>query len=369
MTLVDRAEVLDRIDLAELATEICGEPVGRGRSTKWRCPNPAHPDQHPSMGLYESKQGHLRWKCHSCGEGGTAVDLLMISSKLTAGQALRELAACAGLHAIDNSAPSHPRRLAPAAVTTPRPARATASRPAGPVIEQFVAQAADLLWQPIGDGARRHLQRRGLTPPILRANRVGFDPGPRQLARPAGLPRFGPGIVYPVLDPTSGAATYYQVRYLGSTASTRKYDQPVTDVAANPTVAHIRNPTPPSPRTLVVCEGIPDALTAAHTGLAAVAVLGATHQPDALAAQLTQAPPGTVFLVAFDTDRTGTVAAYRLAAHLAQHGAVVARFAPAAPDLNAWWQADPTTLTHQLTATARMLSSLALPAADLAIAR
>ncbi|SNQ46595.1 hypothetical protein FRACA_1480003 [Frankia canadensis] len=76
VTTVDRDAVLDRTDLAALATEICGDPQGRGRGARWHCPNPAHPDEHPSMGIYQGFQGRWRWKCHACGEGGTAVDLL-----------------------------------------------------------------------------------------------------------------------------------------------------------------------------------------------------------------------------------------------------------------------------------------------------
>ncbi|HYT10105.1 MAG TPA: hypothetical protein VEL73_05525, partial [Mycobacteriales bacterium] len=92
MPMIDRTDVLDRTDLADLVTEICGPPHGGGRSARWHCPNPDHPDAHPSMGLYTGRQGVTRWKCHSCGEGGTAVDLVMISAGIGARAALRELA-------------------------------------------------------------------------------------------------------------------------------------------------------------------------------------------------------------------------------------------------------------------------------------
>ncbi len=370
MALVDRAEVLARIDLAELASEICGPPVGRGRSARWHCPNPDHPDQHPSMSLYNGKHGDRRWKCHACGEGGTAVDLLMITSRLDAGQALRELASRAGLHTAQDTRPMRattvPARSAPAV-------RSRAVQRLSPAIEGFVAQTAELLWQPAGEGARRHLLRRGLTEQVLRANRVGFDPGPRHLPRLKGLPYHGPGIVYPVLDPT-GLAIYYQLRYLDpTTAAARKYDQPIAELASNPKLARIRSHTTPRPGPLVVCEGIPDALSAAHTGLPAVAVLGVAHagadSAPALAALLTSTHPASAYLVAFDADPPGTSAAHRLAAHLAVRGATVARVAPPldTPDINAWWQADAAALTRQLTATAQILAS-GLPPAGLAVA-
>jgi DNA primase len=358
MALVDRAEVLARIDLGELASEICGPPVGRGRSARWHCPNPDHPDQHPSMSLYNGKHGQRRWKCHACGEGGTAVDLLMITSRLDAGQALRELASRAGLH------PAYDTRPVGAKTVPARPAPATrspAARLPSPAIERLVAQTAELLWQPAGDGARGHLLRRGLTEQVVRANRVGFDPGPRRLPRPRGLPYHGPGIVYPVLDRT-GVAIYYQLRYLDpSIAATRKYDQPVAELAPNPKLALIRAPTAPRPGPLVVCEGMPDALTAVHSGLPAVAVLGVAHagadSAPALAALLAGTHPASAYLIAFDADPPGTTAAHRLAAHLALQGATVARVAPPpdTPDINAWWQAEPAALTRQLIATAQIL--------------
>jgi Toprim-like len=112
---------------------------------------------------------------------------------------------------------------------------------------------------------------------------------------------------------------------------------------------------------LVVCEGFPDALTVAHTGLPAVAVLGVSHagphNADTLAGQLLADHPNAAFLVAFDADERGAAAALRLAAHLARRGAHAARIGPPSPhnDLNAWWQSDPNALTGHLVDTATML--------------
>jgi hypothetical protein len=77
-----------------------------------------------------------------------------------------------------------------------------------------VAEAARLLWDPIGDYARSRLRARGLSDDLLRANRIGFDPGPAVLAHPEGLPRSGPGVIFPALHPDTGAAGYYQLRSL-----------------------------------------------------------------------------------------------------------------------------------------------------------
>ncbi len=51
---------------------------------------------------------------------------------------------------------------------------------------------------------QRWLAERGLGEEVLRANRVGADPGPAALDRPRGLPRGGPAVVLPVLGAGRG---------------------------------------------------------------------------------------------------------------------------------------------------------------------
>lgn len=55
------------------------------------CPNPAHPkgDQHPSAGFFGD--GDARWKCHSCGESGDAVDLVRVAKGCDFAEAKRFL--------------------------------------------------------------------------------------------------------------------------------------------------------------------------------------------------------------------------------------------------------------------------------------
>jgi hypothetical protein len=291
MSLLDRDELLARTDLADLATQICGPAKGRGRSARWHCPNPEHPDEHPSMGIYLNGHGLQRWKCHSCGEGGTAVDMLMISTSMSAGEAL----------------------------------------------------------------AQRKLRERGLSEAILRVNRVGFDPGPGLLPRPQGLPRRSPGIVYPVLDQQTGQAIYYHVRSLSPRDATdRKYDQPTTAMAPNPKIAAIRSPQAQELGLLAITEGIPDGLTAVQAGAGAVAVLGVSHAGadtvDDLARRILHEHPSPAYAVCFDPDRAGLAACNLLADRLAHHGAIVAKILPpqGLRDLNAWWQADPHGLALQL---------------------
>jgi hypothetical protein len=370
MPRLDREELLARTDLAALATEVCGEPRGRGRSARWHCPNPDHPDAHPSMGIYRRGRGPARWKCHACGEGGTAVDLLMISAGVGAGEALRELARTAGLTPPEPAQRPHgrPRALQPPPGTAMPTVAAPPPAP-DPSVERFVAAAAEMLWQPVGDVARRHLRARGFAEDLLRANRVGFDPGPALLPRPGGLPRRGPGVVFPALDPVSGTAVYFQVRSLSPRfAAERKYDQPVVQLAPNPRLAAVRVSGTPVLGLLVICEGFPDALTVAQAGLPAIAVLGVSHagpeNAGDLARRILTDHAHPAYAVCFDSDVRGVQSAARLADRLARLGATVARLVPPAghKDLNDWWQANPQELARQLGDTSPLLAERAVAA-------
>lgn len=398
MPLMDRRQLLAQTNLVELVTEICGPPRGHGRSARWHCPNPDHPDRTPSMGIYTSGSGDERWKCHACGEGGTAVDLLMISANMNAGDALRDLAHRAGLdhpapiaigrtitpaqtrgtHAVSgpasstgfSSGSSTERRSAAAVPTGPMGIRPTqpghltegqlharARQSPDPAIERIVTAAAELLWQPVGRYARRYLARRGFPDELLREQRVGFDPGPAVLLRPAGLPRRGPGIVFPALDPTTGAAVYYQLRALSpDIAADRKYDQPTTEMAANPRLVALSTAHNGARGggVVAICEGFPDAYTAHLAGVRALALLGIGHAGPSgvrdLANRITSEHPATAYTVCFDNEARATQLAYRLGAELSRHGVITTRILPpdGIKDLNTWWQAEPHHLTQQL---------------------
>jgi DNA primase (bacterial type) len=93
---------------------------------------------------------------------------------------------------------------------------------------------------------------------------------------------------------------------------------------------------------LLVCEGIPDALTAAQAGYRAVAVLGAGLPDERLAAQVVARYPEGHLLVAFDADYRGRAGSERLTELLAERGAgdrVRTLTVPEAfGDLNGWAQ-------------------------------
>ena len=347
---VDRNEVLARIDLEALADELLGPHKGRGRSKSWPCPAVGHGAQTgktPPLTVFTSRSGTPRYRCHGCGEGGTAIDLVMATQGMSVGDALRYLADRAGLVPDRpwQSEPAVARRLS---TTRQAPARPAVAPPAVPdprgrdALTAYVSACERLLWARQGEGVRRWLYGRGLGADILRANRVGADPGPRLLPRQKGLPRGGLAAVFPVLD-GERRPTYLQARYLDPGGVGRRYDNPAERLAGpNPKMAAVHLVRRPRGRGVVVCEGLPDALTAAEHGLRAVAVLG-VGVPDAeLAASLAAAHSAEPLVVAFDADtnQAGQRGARRLGELLVAAGVgdrVGVLDVPAPHnDLNAW---------------------------------
>ena len=201
-----------------------------------------------------------------------------------------------------------------------------------PSVVRYVEACEQILWTPAGRPILDYLTgQRGLDPDVLRANRVGADPGPGTLRRPGGLPRGGPAAVLPALG-YDGQVTYAQARYLDPPPGRSKYDNPASRLAANPKLGWI-NPAHQQLGPLVVCEGTIDALTAATAGYRAVAVLGATYISADIARQICDAAGPYPAILAFDADTAGQAAAERLVQLLPDTSTVAIDLPPGA-DLN-----------------------------------
>lgn len=326
----DRAELLARVDLAALLTEFLGPPRRQGRTPYWPCPAPAHGGQTgktPPVTI-RAREGIPRWHCHSCGEGGTAVDLVMHVHQRETGEAFRFL---------------RERLLGADPPVSPLPAASARQEPPEAPLDPsalaaYVNRCRELLWTGMGGPAITMLNRRGLRPAVLRVNGVGYDPGPALVPRPTGLPRGGPAIVLPVLD-GAGQPVYLQARYL-TPVQGRRYDNPTgRAVGDSPRVAFLRTPgAPVNPRVLMVCEGQLDALSAAQAGYAAAAVLGAGYPDERVAQRLVDHAAGRALLLAFDADPRGLDGAAKLAALLRSCDPAVRVVAVHPPhgDLNDW---------------------------------
>ncbi len=332
----DRAEVLARTDLAALCEETLGPPKGHGRSATWPCPDPRHGTQtgkSPPVSLFTSHYGEQRWRCHACGAGGTAIDLVMATQGVSFRDAIELLAQRGGV-----SPSLDPRPLQPARIERPKP---LAPGEVHPQLEEYVATCERLLWSPRGMPMRRWLRARGFDEPIMRANRLGADPGPADLDRVKGLPRGGAAIVLPILSPDD-RPTYLQARYLRPNG--RRYDNPSTDlVGSSPRFAETRVPTTTKlADAVIVCEGLPDALTAAQAGYRSIGVLGAAVPDEHLAHRLIERFPRERLVLAFDADESGRAGQSRLKGLLDELGAGDRTACLDVPrrwgDLNGWLQ-------------------------------
>lgn len=327
MTRFDREQILARVDLEQLADELLGERHGRARSPTWPCPEPTHAQtgRTPPVSIFTTRWGEQRWHCHGCGACGTAIDLVMRTRGVEVREAMEWLAERGGLQAGTDRASSPIRR----------PTGACAIQEPHPRLDEYVQACEEQLWSPSGRPAARWLtETRNLPEDVLRANRVGFDPGASRLRRPDGVPRSA-GVVLPVLDDT-GAAIFTQTRRLGSGHAPR-YLNCATRAAPNPRIATYRlGSVDAGSQCLVVCEGAIDALSAVAAGHHAVAVLGTSLADDRVADRL--AASGRRPVIAFDADDAGDLAASRLGELLERRDIPPCRLRPPefAADLNSW---------------------------------
>jgi DNA primase len=296
---VNRDDLLRRVDLATLLDRLA-LPAARTSVRRWRCLHPDHEDVHPSVSM-RVVDGIGRWRCWSCGRGGTAIDALIAAQGLSVGQAIEHLA----------------RRALPEPVAY-RPADSDPA-PLHRSVGRYVDACHRVLFTRTGRPVLEWLTKdRRLSDEVLRANLVGADPGPALLHRRRGLPMGGLAGVLPVFNP-AGGLVYVQARYL-SPGTKRKYGNPVGRLGSNPGIGWIRTPEVDRADLLVVCEGILDGLTVATAGLHAVAVLGATYPSVRIAQIIADHAAGRRILIGFDGDAAGRIAAKRLGQLLTPQG-------------------------------------------------
>lgn len=324
---VDRDDVLARTDLPALLDSLSGPASRSGPSARWRCPDLGHPDEHPSVSVFTDHRGVQRWRCWSGGHAGTAIDALVAARSMTVSEALEQLALQAG------GLVASPSRL----ISSPRQ-----PVPLSPAVVRYVEACEKVLWTRTGRPVLDWLAEvRGLDRDVLRLNRVGADPGPALLRRSLGLPRGGVGAVFPALDEL-GAIAYCQTRYIEPREGRSKYDNPAARLGHNPRLGIVRPAKPTARGPLYVCEGLPDAYTAAAAGFDAVAVLGATYPDEGIAHRITALVAGRTAVIAFDNDPAGDSGAERMGELLASHHVITERARlPEGCDLNGLALRDP----------------------------
>lgn len=304
--MYDRDALLAAIDLQALADEFLGPGRSTSRARMWPCPNPHHAQtgRTPPVSIFTSRRGEQRWRCHGCGDGGTAIDLVLACQGGTPRDAITFLAQRAGHHQHDLD--RRPARRPTHATPVPQVGCRDPDR-----LDRYVRECAERLWQPDGRGLLRWLtDERRLPDDVLVKNRVGADLGPRLQSRPDGMP-CAAGVVLPVIN--DGRPVYAQLRIQHPRPDLPRYLNPTADLAANPRVARIR-PVTAQHAEVLVTEGTIDALSAAAAGYRAVAVLSAAYGDEAVAVALAAMPHRLV--LAFDADPAGRGGADRLAALL-----------------------------------------------------
>lgn len=306
--MYDRDAILAAVDLPALADEMLGHHHGGERTPVWPCPNPNHAQtgRTPPVNVFTSRRGEQRWRCHGCGDGGTAIDLLAATEGVDVRGALEILATRAGHTPLPPDVNPPPR---PAAREQPP---AGCQDPRG--LADYVDACARTLWTPPGEPIRAWLtEDRGLPAEVLRANRIGADLGPAHQPRPDGMPRVA-GAVLPAI--VNATPVYTQIRVPHPRANRPRYLNPTSDLAPNPRLARFR-PTQPRHPDVIVTEGAIDALSATTAGYRAIAVLSAGYPDQAIAHALSRLPHPLV--IAFDPDPAGRGGAQRLTALLHAH--------------------------------------------------
>lgn len=311
--MYDRDAILAATDLAALADELLGPHVGSDSHPMWCCPSPNHAQtgRTPPVSVFTSRRDEQRWHCHGCGDGGSAIDLVMRSRNVDARAAIEDLVARSGI----SWRPSDPkdaqsRRIEGTGRSGGRTLQLTANHAAE--LDLYVEACAEELWSRAGRPARRWLmEHRGLSEGVLRANRVGADLGNPDLPRPTGCHRSGGAAILPVQR--DGRAVYFQARILHPNPDRPRYLNPTAELAPNPKVSVIEPAERVHPETIIT-EGAVDALSAASAGFRAAAVLSAGYPDRYVALQLARLDGPLV--LAMDADAAGVRGSAQLAEHL-----------------------------------------------------
>ncbi len=173
------AAVRDRVELAEVARLLMGDPEGRkgerGRRLWWRCP--FHEDHNPSFCI---DPGRPSWHCFGCRAHGDAAELVMRFRRVSFREAVMFLVREFRLDAFDGTPPSPPRPR-----RTPRRTDQREMAACQAAALALVTQAAARIWTPDGQAGLDELQARGLNDATIRLARLGWAPD-ASLPRPGG---------------------------------------------------------------------------------------------------------------------------------------------------------------------------------------
>ncbi|MFD2199132.1 DNA primase, partial [Halomonas beimenensis] len=311
-------DLLARVDVVE----VVGERVKlkkTGRNHSGLCP--FHQEKSPSFTVSADKQFY---HCFGCGAHGNALRFLMEYDKLRFPEAVEQLAARLGLE-VPREGADDPRAQA----------RERKRKEGVNLLELAASFFRERLRMPEGQGARDYLERRGLSPEVVRDFGIGYAPdaweglkrhlGERGIGEAVQVEygllvhredsgrtydRFRDRVIFPIRD-IRGRTIAFGGRVLGD-AKPKYLNSPETPVFHKGRELYglfeARQANPRLER-LVIVEGYMDVVALAQFGIRnAVATLGTATTEDHLS-RLFRMVDEVVFC--FDGDRAGRQAATR----------------------------------------------------------
>lgn len=340
MGRIDKTEVLARVNLGELMTELLGAPKQSGRKLTWPSPTVAGTGKSPPCHIRGTNAAGVEfWHDFASGGDGNAIDLLMMVNPSTPDfkSALTFLAERVGVAAGKPLPPAISK-----SVSTHQPAR-----PAGDEFRQWVDWCrAGLTETRLGAEALDWLTNKGFNADVVVAAGIGFDVGhwrsdewPKQRRQRCGISNAS-GVVYPIRD-AAGVIQYAQTRNLQWTPDSDypKYFNPKGLI--NPHIGHwIGSATAGAP--VVVVEGPSDGLAAWSASgdgddFSVASIIGAgVAQRDDVVDVIAQRWPGHPIVVATDADVAGREAATALLNAFDGLGFPTIRLVPRGGDIADW---------------------------------
>lgn len=288
------SELVAAVELPALVESRAGQGRSSGGRYLFQCPNPAHPDQHPSFTVWRTPAGKWRARCQSqCDWQGDALDLVQWLDGCTPGDAARTLRTWLGRP--DDYTPRPPAKQAPRVRVVPEQTRTMPEHTAAAVMS-------------------RYLDSRGWPPSVV-----------EQFGLSVVLDRWGrPRIRHPYhqWNPSTQQwdAVTYQDRATGDARP--KWMTPAGSKLPPYNVRSLDSETPPA--GVVICEGPADTITAA---------LALTHRPDIAAIGVAGAngwQPGwgellgsAVVILAADPDAAGQNLVRSVVADLGRQAACI----------------------------------------------
>lgn len=316
---------------------------GKGINTSrpFRCLNPAHNDNKPSMAIDRKSKGGLHCKCFSCGAYYDTFDLIAIDYGLSDEKEIFKKAY--ELYGLEIDSYSHrstaQEDFSPEYQNQPKNERNTqhtihnTAYTTEPIIGDledtprldFTAaiEAAhrELLETPT---ALAYLQGRGLSMDTIKAYKLGYDrvgynhllqafPQNQSKSRKTDLYRY----VFPYLN-SEGYYSYFltEIADRGQVddynGKYRKINRGESNIAAE--IFNERYLIENVPPVIFICEGIYDALSVEEAGQKAIAFVGTAHRR--FLELCKKYRPDTTFIISLDNDTAGADATARVTAGL-----------------------------------------------------